>query len=298
MIKEEEIKILQEEIIEESPFMSVSSFTKNKKTDDYYIYDKNGLDAFNTFFNSKDIRFENATVHLKADIEYFGDWNPLNCTNSRSANFTFDGEGHTVEGLYLKKSAVAISGNEPIGFFGDVEQKVTIKNVKFIGARLAPGVTYAKWAGVVVGYHIQSALVIENVTVERCTLLPADSGSKKIGGVVGFSSYQNSSGNYSLKISGCTVKDSEFSGDISVAGISGTILNYYELMVGGNTVKVENCSVSGCTFTVNAVLSQAAKDPVSVYVVDETREKNTENQDLTLFGARGCTEENNEIIKK
>ena len=87
--------------------------------------------------------FEGKTVYLNADITVNDDWDafgtktnavqwPLTTQNKHFAG-TFDGQGHTISGLYAVST-----GNNGFGLFGDVPtgKTATVKNLTIVNSRI------------------------------------------------------------------------------------------------------------------------------------------------------------------
>ena len=284
--KKPEEETPQEVVIEETRI--TDGFTKNKNANEYFIHSANGLSAFNVYFNGGFRDFSGATAYLKADIEFFDDWTSLDLSQNRFNGFTFDGNGHTVSGLRLVPTEKAYFNNNPVGFFGIVDKNnLTVKNVTFKNVTLSPTTEYVKWAGVVVGYHRECALNIENVKVEDSTILPFDLTSKKIGAIMGFGNTDTNG--YKVTIKNCAVKNCTLSGMTSTAGIAGTLLDCYALLSSGDPkVTIENCSVTGCSFSVT-------RAPVGALVVDEDNADISGEQFEELLITHGLVATDNEI---
>lgn len=242
----------------------------------FCITSKEGLFNFNKAvngyerFNFPHGYFRDSIIRLETDINYDAQWECIVDTTGTLQGATFDGNGHYISGLEYVGGA-EISNNPPIGFFGAIASDFTIQNLtlKNCGMRTDKG----KWAGVVVGYHTQSALAVKNVTIDSCYLSYSTMetvGSKKIGGIIGFSQDQRWGG-YGLIIEGCTIKNSNLSGYISVGGIGGSIFYYMDTEY-AQTISIKNNLVQNCVFNVSKsnIESVYANQEISPYDIEKS----------------------------
>ncbi len=224
---------------------------------------------------NKGNNFEGKYIKLESDIslknycgEGKGDWTPIGSfqnisSNEKAFNGSFDGDGHTVSGLYIE------NGGDGSGLFSEIETKCTIKNLNAEGFVQSTG----KTGGIVA--HASRNTVIDNCSfsgtisssgsrvggisgeaynIINCKVEANVTGNGNTGGVVGF-----------LK-SGGKIDNCSFSGTISssgsrVGGISGEAYNIINCKVeadvtgNGNTGgvvgflksggKIDNCSFKG-----------------------------------------------------
>ncbi len=201
-------------------------------------------------------------------------WTPIgNNTNKYSG--TFEGNEHTVSGLYFNDSSV-----EYVGLFGYVGEGGTVENVGVVDSYIYGN----SYAGGVVGYNRGSVLNCYNTgsvsgtsnfvggvvgyndyscTVKNCYNTGSVSGTSNfVGGVVGY--------NFSSTVSNC-YNTGNVSGGFYVGGmvgynISGTVSNCYNTgsvsgdfyvggVVGFNTTDASgenSCTVSNCYNTGSA----------------------------------------------
>ena len=167
----------------------------------------------------------NADGTLASDVSSFRSWTPI---GNRSGYYQgiFDGQNHTVRGLYLNDSQTNY-----VGLFGYVGENGKISNAGVVDS-------YFKGkenVGGVCGYGV-------HVTISNCYNTGAVSGSRYVGGVCGFSN--------SGAISNC-YNTGAVSGSSSVGGVcgysnSGTITNCYfdSTVYSGNAVGSNNSTVS------------------------------------------------------
>ena len=122
-------------------------------------------------------------------------WPPIGNSSSNSYEGTFDGDGHTISGLYINSSS---DNNQ--GLFGYVGSEGTVQNLSVSGS-----VKGDWYVGGVVGYN-------NGGTVTGCIFSGSGSvsGNRYVGGVVGY----NSSG---------TVTNCAFSGTVTGIYVGGVV---------------------------------------------------------------------------
>ena len=127
---------------------------------------------------------------------------------------TYDGQGHTITGLYVNRSA-----RDYVGLFGSIDG-ATIKNIGLINA----SVTGNNYVGALVGYSYSTTSTISN-----CFSKGAVSGANYAGGLIGYS--DNPSGFIvSNCYSHCSVASGQNAGGlISDINNTGTITNCYSI---------------------------------------------------------------------
>ena len=192
--------------------------------------------------------YRSASYVLTDDIdmskEYGEDekaWTPIGTNFSKAFTGTFDGQGHSIKGLYINSNFA----NQ--GLFGYIGSGGTVENLTVSGTVSVIGNSYV---GGVVGWN-------NGGTIENCHNTVAVSGSGtdiRIGGVVGW----NDKGT----VKNCS-NTGKVSGEGSVGGVVGensgigTVANCYNTgevsgddnpaggVVGENGGTVENCSNTG-----------------------------------------------------
>ena len=98
----------------------------DEAAEEYIITTKQQLMGFNSLCTTENDYFKGKTIKLGADIALTGgsetvpNWIPQNFSG------TFDGQGHTISGLYVN------STKQYTGFFGTVNSGATVKNLKLI----------------------------------------------------------------------------------------------------------------------------------------------------------------------
>ena len=184
--------------------------------------------------------FAGKTFKLTQDIDLGGNaWTPISMSTDlaggKTFRGTFDGNGHTIKGLYVRNQEVA-------GLFGYV-YAATIKNVTIEGANLNSN----HYAGGVVAWvlntkgNIQVPFVMENCHVKNSTIVstPAlingewDNGDK-VGGLVGYAEINNDD----AEIKDCSVKNTSIKAYRDFGGLIG-----YAKGVAINNYTIENISL-------------------------------------------------------
>ena len=152
-------------------------------------------------------------------------WNPIGTNDKKLFKGTFDGQGHTIKGLYcVDESSVA-------GLFEHAETTSTIKNF-----RLEDGYVYAKdgWAGSVSG---KSSGVVSDVYSDVIVKTAVSGGTNRAGGIVGeFYMWSASAGIYRCWFDGAVLSPKYHNG-----GIVGYLASHFA----NATFTVEDCVVTG-----------------------------------------------------
>ena len=143
---------------------------------------------------------------LNGDGSTFRAWTPIGNTNNKYAG-TFDGDGHTISGLYFNNPE-----QDYVGLFGYTASDATVQNVGVIDSYFNGDL----YVGGVVGYN--------EGTVESCYNTGTVSGDSYVGGVVGYNRG--------------TVESCYNTGTVSGTGYVGGV-------VGTNRGTVENCYNTG-----------------------------------------------------
>ena len=159
--------------------------------DNYYEISNAGqLFWFANFINTVD---RTANAVLTADIDLEGrPWTPIGSTGENSHNFRgiFDGQNHTVKGLYVE------GGRAGLGFFGEVRTG-TVKNFTIYGEVVAN--TDVNYVGGVIGSICglngdndleRNGAIIQNIT-SYVNLTAKTHGIGMIGGFVGYANHES-----------------------------------------------------------------------------------------------------------
>ena len=208
----------------------------------YKIFTATQLKTFRDIVNGANRQVKDSDAHAKLmnDIDLNGNeknqWTPIGNSIGNSYEGTFNGDGHTISGLYIKNTS---NDTDYQGLFGFVGSEGTVQNLT------VDGTVSGSWSvGGVVGYN-------NGGTVTGCTFSVSGtvSGRMYVGGVVG-----RNSGTYG-SVTNC-YNTGEVTGSTSggVVGYnqSGTVENCYNTgtvsgsdyvggVVGSNSGTVENC---------------------------------------------------------
>ena len=207
--------------------------------DPYKIYRAIDLKNFRDLVNDEGGQAANPNAHAKLmnDIDLNGNeknqWTPIGIISQQYSG-TFNGNGKTISGLYIKNTS---SDTDYQGLFGFVGSEGTVQNLT------VDGTVSVSWSvGGVVGYNSSG-------TVTNCAFSGSVSGRYYVGGVVG-----RNSGTYG-SVTNC-YNTGEVTGSTSggVVGYnqSGTVENCYNTgtvsgsdyvggVVGSNSGNVTNC---------------------------------------------------------
>ena len=142
------------------------------------------------------VTFKNAVINIDTDIDLSNEnWTSIYAgqNNNIFSNTIIDGKEHKITGMNVSRNPAENDGSSEatqygIGFIGDLNGNLTIKNLTFDGAQVidangGTGPDYSQhYAGVVVG-HTDAKLKLENVNVSNSKVL----NSWQCGGLVGFS---------------------------------------------------------------------------------------------------------------
>ena len=196
----------------------------------YQIATANDLREFAQRVNNGQIRADanailtddinlNPGFTFKEDGSYSGpagvdpqEWTPIGTSSINQYRGTFNGDGHTISGLYIDSRA------DYQGLFGFVGSEGTVQNLSVSGSVSVSGGMYV---GGIAGQN--------NGNVINCAFSGSVSGSDHVGGVVG---YNNSS-----------VENCYNTG--TVTGPDSVIGSYVGGVVGYNNSNVENCYNTG-----------------------------------------------------
>ncbi len=141
--------------------------------------------------------------------------------NSAPFTGTFDGLGHTINGLFIYRPNVNDDSNNYIGLFGDVSVTATITNVGLLNTNIAGSWYVGGLVGSNFG-HISNSYSIGHVT-----------GGTAVGGLIG-----TSQGVITSSYSGGTVSGGDDAGGLAGYSGYGSINNTYSIanVTGGNYV--------------------------------------------------------------
>ena len=173
----------------------------------------------------------NANGTLASSVSDFKVWTPIGNSSSKY-NGTFDGQNHTVSGLYFNNSEI-----DYVGFFGYTNSSCNIANVGvvdsyFNGSGMIGGVCGSNFgtisncyntAAVSGSRYIGGVCGINDGTINNCYNTGAISGSSNIGGVCGYNEGAISNCYNTGAVSGSGIYVGSLCGSIYL----GTISNCY-----------------------------------------------------------------------
>lgn len=195
----------------------------------------------------------------KTDASEVIEWKPIGVKNSSDSlpfKGIFDGNGSTIQGMYMKNEGVS-----NIGFFGFTSDAV-VKNVRFVDGLIINNVDNVDSAtGTVAAYGDGTfSNIYSNVSVEAVGV--------RVGGIIGV--VNDGNGKTVSDVSGCW-----YAGNITMSGdsaYSGGLVGYY--MYGKNTI--ENSLFSGVFRYTSTVDNKSARIGA---ILGQT---NKNNQSLTI----------------
>ncbi|MBN7773536.1 S-layer homology domain-containing protein [Clostridium aminobutyricum] len=163
-----------------TPLPTASFSGQGTEADPYLITSKEELKEMAQFVNDQNGRYGNKYYKLTADIVLNEDmendpeqWEPIG--DSMPFTGSFDGDGHTISGLYIATDSISQGF---LGLFGTI-QGGTVKNLGLIDGRVLSISWYAS-VGSLAGF-------VSNGRIEDCYNTGAVTG-KSVGGIVGLNS--------------------------------------------------------------------------------------------------------------
>ena len=205
----------------------------------YKITSKDELKQLATMTNSGKITSNSVTFVLGADIDLRGEeWTAIGEyvseeDTSKQFRGTFDGNGHTVSGLYINKS------EDNQGLFGCTASDSTIKNVGVVNAN----VNGKSRAGALAWY------AIGNIT--NCYAEGNVSGTNNVGGLVGRSNTAISNSYANVNVTGTYIHAGGLVGiassNITNSYATGSVQGYKGVggIVGNAQGSITNCYATG-----------------------------------------------------
>lgn len=169
----------------------------------------------------------------------FIEWTPIG--NSMPYSGTFDGQGHTVSGLYLDNTGTAY-----VGLFGincGTIQNVGVVDSYFNGEDYVGGVCGMNWHDGTEG--------IMSVTITNCYNTGAVNGRRYVGGVCGYNKISTGDDGKQALITDC-YNTGKVSGYIGVGGVCGDN-SYDKYIETPPSVTIMNCYYNSDNYTGNAV---------------------------------------------
>ena len=198
------------------------------ESNEFYISTAAQLAQFAYMVNNSSKQFSGKTVRLIADIDLSAHyWVPIGVKESRAFAGTFDGEGHTIRGVYFDSGSFPTSGNVFCGIFGVNAAGGIVKNIN---------VASSTFEAV---YNVGGVVAYNKGTVERCY----------VGSDVIVRSTAAGNSNQAIRFAGIVASNlGTVRGCVSDADLSdhkGKGRNYIGGIVGHNFGRVESCVYLG-----------------------------------------------------
>lgn len=224
--------------------------------------------------------YEGKTVVLASNIDMEFSGTPIG-TSSNSFKGTFDGQGHTIDNLYITYFDGEKFTGSCVGLFGVINSPAVIKNVTvnnpyLVAEQYVGGIVGKGYTGTIENCHVTGEIDIEGnymvgginghgyADVNNCSVIgdpdwdynciwgiykAEDIEGDSVGGIVGHFAEG------SKTMSNCHVANVEILGTRKVGGLVGT---------GFENHTYKNCSVENATVGTNATAEYAASKPDSM----------------------------------
>jgi hypothetical protein len=223
--------------IADDPLTSVFASGDGSETNPYIINTKDQLESLASTVN-QGVSVQGKFLKLGQNINLAGSesdqWVPIGASSASSFQGTFDGDGKTISGIFIKGTAV----NQ--GLFGYTGANSTIKNLSVSGE-----VEGGYYTGGLVGYSTG--------TIRNCNSAVTVKGTQYTGGLVG----SNENGNiYESHATG------NVTGTIYVGGLAGR--NY------SGSAEIDNCYATGTisgTSTVGGLVGDNSRPIKNSYAI-------------------------------
>lgn len=199
------------------------------ESNEFYISTAAEFAKFAYMLNSEIRLFAGKTVRLIADIDLSAHyWVPIGNKEARAFAGTFDGQGHTISGVYFSQSSFPTSGNVFCGIFGVNGARGTVRNINVTNSTFEAR------------YNVGGVVAYNQGTVEYCSV-----GSD----VVVRSTASDSGDNGAIRFAGIVASNTgTVRGCVSDADLSdhqGKVRNYIGGIVAHNFGRVESCVYQG-----------------------------------------------------
>ena len=243
----------------------------NNLTYDYENFNSANAILTDNIVVNENVLNEDGTLN-EANIQNFRMWYPIcaNIDTNNSSGFQgcFDGNGHTISGLYLDYSDLTTYYAD--GLFGIIEEEATVKNVGVVDSYIGIGSRHEKYlgGGGIVGRN-------NGGTVENCYNTGTVKGELSIGGVVGFNLGLVSNCYNSGVISGSQgvggvigINEGDVENCYSIGAVSG--VEYFGGVIGWNEQTVTNCyylDTCGASGSGTAVTEEQLKSGEVAYLL-------------------------------
>ena len=227
------------------------------------------------------MNFAGKTVKLGADImlndtsgwQYWGDytygrqWEPIS-TDEVYCTFggTFDGDGHTISGMYICDDSYSDATGVRIGLFSRLRPDAVVKNLNMKASRIIYTSRYGT-VGLLVGFNrgtVDSCTVEGKIDVTRCTAgLIAGVSQYNYDGVVGSDIIRDGIGRISNSSARGRVESTDATGETYLGGLIGQMAISDSIVNCSTDVAIrnigENAGAGGITGTVGeGVISSCA----------------------------------------
>ena len=184
------------------------------ESDPYRIFNAVQLNQVRNFLNKSNVYFS-----LEADIdltEWIAEnnpvqgWSPIGSSLGNSFRGTFNGNGHTISGLWIKRT-----DTDYVGLFGYV-YNATVSDVRLYGAEIEGHDNVGGISGYFECYNVSRSF--SGCSVEKGSI----KGNDNVGGISGYSYSKNESPTTSsaLSFAGCS-SECSIKGRDNVGGIAG-----------------------------------------------------------------------------
>lgn len=204
-------------------------------------------EAVNQYHEDYEGSYFRLTKDIDLETDAYNRWTPIGnnpSTNSTQFLGSFDGDHHTVRGLYVDVQEYGY-----VGLFGAVGQSTSsstaeVKNLRVEGTVRAARTFSSFYAGGIAGLVGQGAKITDcsfQGTVEASATEGALAACA--GGIAGY--------NFGT-ISGCSVSDSKISGDSSSSGTNYRVCAAGIAVATGASAIIENCTVENTAITSQA----------------------------------------------
>lgn len=170
--------------------------------------------------------YQNINITLADDIDLSAHiWTPIGTGSGKPFKGIFDGDGHTISGMYIN------TNSNYQGLFGYITGGV-VKNLSIAASQITVG----SFAGAVAGYN-RSSQIEGCVVAQDVTITAGDNNNSYIGGITGYIS----SGTVNACVSGATVTKGDYNNCKQLGGIAGY-----------NVGTISNCLYIGTEVTGNS----------------------------------------------
>ena len=225
------------------------------KGDPYRIYNAAQLNQVRNFLNDTSVVFS-----LEADIDmtdWIADnnpvqgWSPIGTSSSNAFCGTFNGNGHTISNLWIKRP-----DTDNIGLFGYAGSSSEIHDLVLTNARYE-GKDYV---GGIIGY-LYNYGDGSIATISNCKFLQGNIiGGNYLGGIIGYaeaniSNNKEQNSRNSITIESCTTDECQFIGHDYIGGIVGMAYSYFGnahspitvTWSGSSSISIDKCNGNMCT---------------------------------------------------